>query len=255
MRKEKKYLPFWIAVIVVVLFWFILFLKPQKRLPPKVVLGKIALVLDDWGYTLNNLKMLEEINAPVTIAVLPNLAYSRYISQRLSRLNFEIILHLPMEPKEKMSLEKKTIKTTMSEEEILRIINDSLRSLDKVKGVSNHMGSKVTSNEKTLEIILRELKKRRLFFLDSYVTASSQVKKVAAKVGIKCARRDVFLDNSNDPAYILSQLQKLKKIAREKGYAIGIGHDRKNTLVVLKEEIPKIEKEGYRFVFVSELAN
>jgi polysaccharide deacetylase 2 family uncharacterized protein YibQ len=37
------------------------------------------------------------------------------------------------------------------------------------------------------------------------------------------------------------------------GQAIGIGHDRKITLEVLKEVMPSIEKEGYKFVFVSEL--
>jgi polysaccharide deacetylase 2 family uncharacterized protein YibQ len=42
-------------------------------------------------------------------------------------------------------------------------------------------------------------------------------------------------------------------LADEKGWAIGIGHDRRNTLEVLKEEMPKLEKEGYKFVYVSEL--
>jgi len=37
------------------------------------------------------------------------------------------------------------------------------------------------------------------------------------------------------------------------GHAIGIGHDRKVTLEVLKEVMPELDREGFKFVFVSEL--
>jgi polysaccharide deacetylase 2 family uncharacterized protein YibQ len=68
-------------------------------------------------------------------------------------------------------------------------------------------------------------------------------------------RRDVFLDNKEEPAYIMNQLEKLKKKARFSKHAVGIGHDCKVTLGVLKEVMPVIENEGYKFVFVSELVN
>jgi len=67
------------------------------------------------------------------------------------------------------------------------------------------------------------------------------------------AKRDIFLDNIEDTPYIKDQLNKLKAKARMYGYAIGIGHDRPVTLAVLKEAIPQLKKEGYKFVFVSEL--
>jgi len=46
---------------------------------------------------------------------------------------------------------------------------------------------------------------------------------------------------------------KLVKEVDEMGQAIGIGHDRKNTLKVLKEQLPRLAEEGYQFVFVSEV--
>ena len=93
-----------------------------------------------------------------------------------------------------------------------------------------------------------------MFFLDSFVTANSVAKQIAEKKQIKFVQRDVFLDNSLDPGYIRQQISLLKQKARLKGQAVGIGHDRKITLEILKEEMPKMEKEGYKFVFVSELA-
>ena len=66
-------------------------------------------------------------------------------------------------------------------------------------------------------------------------------------------RRDVFLDNVEESGYIKQQINKLKSKARSRGFAIGIGHDRKVTLEVLREVMPQLSKEGYKFVFLSEL--
>jgi len=230
-------------------------IKPARKVvAPRVVKGKIAIVLDDWGYNANNVRILSEIKQPLTLAVLPNLGFSKNISRDLHQRGFEIILHLPMEPKEKYNLEKDTIKISMNREKIISVLSSDLSNIVYAKGVSNHMGSLATSDIKTMEIVFKELKRRGLYFLDSYVVPESVCQELAAKIGLPFAKRDIFLDNSSDPAYIREQINKLKEKAKLKGYAIGIGHDRKNTLQVLKEVLPKLEKEGYKFVFVSELA-
>ncbi|MFA5287710.1 MAG: divergent polysaccharide deacetylase family protein, partial [Candidatus Omnitrophota bacterium] len=124
--------------------------KPKKEVKPtrvitRVIKGKIAIVLDDWGYNLNNIGMLEEIKQPLTLAILPNLKFSKKISQDLHQRGFEIILHLPTEPNEKFNLEKDTIRATMDKKQIGTILSNGLLNIVYAKGVSNHMGSKVTS--------------------------------------------------------------------------------------------------------------
>jgi hypothetical protein len=257
MKDKSRYLlALLLLCIVVIAFILIPVRKPKKEAVkfPKVFIGNIAIVLDDWGYSLNNMGVMKEIRSPLTVAVLPNLPYSKKVSQDLHQRGFEVILHLPMEPREKHALEKGTVNTSMGEEEIKRIIAKNLSSLSNVKGVSNHMGSKATSDIRTMEIVFKELRKRGLFFLDSYVTPHSKCREAASKYSLRFARRDIFLDNNNDPKYIRKQLYKLKDKAKLNGYAVGIGHDRENTIRVLKKVIPELEKEGYRFVFVSELA-
>ncbi len=90
--------------------------------------------------------------------------------------------------------------------------------------------------------------------MDSYVSGDSVCLGLARKIGIGFVKRDVFIDNKLEPDYIKAQLNKLKMKARFSGQAIGIGHDRPATLEVLRQIIPEWEKEGYKFVFVSELA-
>jgi len=227
--------------------------KKLARKPIPAIKGKIAIVIDDWGYNLNNLAIAEGIRQPLTCAVLPGLKNSGLIARKLKNLGFEIILHLPMQPKEKYSLEKETITTSMDAAQVHSILNKDLASVLFAKGISNHMGSRVTEDSKVSALIISEAKKRRLYFLDSFVTAKSVCPLLAGKIKARFAKRDIFLDNLDDPGYIKAQLIKLKEIARNKGYAIGIGHDRRNTLLVLREMMPQLAESGYKFVFVSEI--
>jgi polysaccharide deacetylase 2 family uncharacterized protein YibQ len=116
------------------------------------------------------------------------------------------------------------------------------------------MGSLATENTKVVAEVLDVLKNRKLFFLDSFVTSRSAVSTWARKLGVRFAKRDIFLDNINDADYIRRQLKTLKARARSRGWAVGIGHDRKVTLEVLKDMMPRLDNEGYKFVYVSEIA-
>ncbi|MCM8780401.1 MAG: divergent polysaccharide deacetylase family protein [Candidatus Omnitrophica bacterium] len=242
-----------IETMILIQVWFT---RPRKRLAPvpPVVKGKIAIVIDDWGYNLNHFRMLEEIGYPLTISVLPNLSCSSWIAQQANRMGLEVILHLPLEPYERYNLESDTITTSMDEVTIKGIIEKALADIPTAKGVSNHMGSKATADFRVMEIVFRELKRRNLYFLDSLVSPKSICFDVARKVRLNFAQRDVFLDNQEDTDYIKGQIDKLKTIAKVHGQVIGIGHVRKNTLDVLKEMMPLLAKQGYKFVFVSELA-
>lgn len=216
--------------------------------------GKIAIVLDDWGYNLDNLGALKKIEEPLTLAILPRQAYSRLIAESAGEFDKEIILHLPLEPKNSSqeNLEPQTIMVTMNNAQVLSILNEDLKNFPGIKGVSNHMGSLATETEGLMSIILTELKKRGLYFLDS-LTGRSVCDGLAAKIGLPYAKRHIFLDNKNDEKYIYAQLESLAKISSRNGFAVGIGHDRVKTLEVLLKAVPDLRRRGYRFVFVSEL--
>ena len=248
-----------LAVVVIILAGILIFRKPPRAVPAKItkvtkaIKGRVAIVIDDLGYNLDNLHVLEEIKYPLTLSILPNLSYSKDAAEKLHQRGFEIILHLPMEPHEKARLENNTILTSMDESRIREIIETDLSSISYARGVSNHMGSLATEDMKIMDITFAELKNKGLYFLDSFVTGNSIAMPLAQKSAVRFARRDVFLDNNLDDKYIRQQIYRLKIKARLKGQAVGIGHDRKLTLKVLKEVMPEISQEGYKFVFVSEL--
>lgn len=218
---------------------------------------RIALIIDDCGYHATTLPILRTIERPLTLAVLPHLAYSRAMAEAGGERRFEIMLHLPLEPRDgqvpERGLERHTLTTRMSRDEIRRRLDKALESVPHVKGVNNHMGSKATADAALMRVILEELKARDLYFVDSLVIPNSVCERVASAVGLRHGTRSVFLDNENRPAYIRRQIQQLVAVAKSRGSAIGIGHDRELTLSVIRQMIPDIEAQGVRLVHVSDV--
>ena len=223
---------------------------------PKVRLGKIAIVLDDWGYNLKNRDFITDNDFSLTLSVLPFKPFSTEVARLAHQKNKDVIVHMPMEPhnKDDYGLEEKTLLTTMDRDTVLKMLDLAFESVPYARGISNHMGSMATENTRLMRIVLEYLKKHEMLFLDSLVTPRSVCRKIAQGLKLRYAQRNVFIDNENDRAYIRSQLDKLAFMAKIKGMAIGIGHDRVNTIAVLKEAIPELEAQGYEFVNLSEVA-
>jgi uncharacterized protein len=219
--------------------------------PEKSVL---AIVIDDVGYSRKNFEAIKRTGIPLTLAVLPGHRYSVEASEFAALNGLDVILHLPMEPVSRnWAREKHTLMSGMSEDETEDMLAASLSSTPGTSGVSNHMGSKVTADEKTVNALMRSLKKRELFFLDSLTTPHSICESAAGHYGVPYLRRDVFIDNRPEKDYISGQLMKAGEMALEKGRAIAIGHDRENTIAALKEIAPELKKRGIRFVTLKEM--
>lgn len=222
--------------------------------PTKYEKIPIAIVLDDWGYNMRNVEFISNIKRPVTLAVLPGLSNSKKIAQIGHNQGMEIILHMPMESVGKQpQYEKNTIFINMSDQEVLSKLRKSITEVPFISGVSNHQGSKITADTHVMNIVTDELKKRGLYFLDSLTNTKSVAFEVASKKNIRCFKRDVFLDDNSDEEYIRNQLYSLFEFAKRNGSAVGIGHDRPNTIKVLESTMPELEKQGVCFVKVSEL--
>jgi hypothetical protein len=225
-----------------------------ERPSPVPVVGKIALIIDDWGYSLKNKSIITDNNYHLTLAILPFQEYSREVADLAHLHGKDVIIHMPMEPlhKEQVGLETNTLLTTMSASKIIQILDAAFSEIPYAKGINNHMGSKATGDTRMMRVVLGYLKGHDLFFVDSMTAPKSVGHTVAKSLHEKFASRDIFLDNDSDPALIREQLMKLAHLARQNGVAVGIGHDRPNTIAVLKEMIPLLQGQGYEFIEVSD---
>jgi polysaccharide deacetylase 2 family uncharacterized protein YibQ len=207
---------------------------------------KVAIIVDDIGMNKGPVDKLMELPAPVTLAILPNLPYSEYAAEAAGKKGWDVMLHLPMEPMESSGYMgsdagEDALLVGLPKEAVLAKLNKNISSVPNIRGVNNHMGSKFMENQELVEVVLEEIKRRGLFFIDSLTSAGSVGYKTALDLGVKTGKRDVFLDNSSkDPAYVKSQIEKLVEIAGRNGYAVGICHPYPGTVQVLTEMMPEI---------------
>jgi polysaccharide deacetylase 2 family uncharacterized protein YibQ len=211
---------------------------PEKSSPPEV-LPKVSIVIDDLGPNKKMAMGVLVINAPLTLSILPQEVYSNWIAEEGFNLGREIIVHVPMEATRPLRLGKGGLYTWMTDEEIVKILNRDILSVPHATGVSSHMGSAFTTDERVMNAVISELKKEKLFFLDSVTTAKTIGFETAVAQGVKAYRRDVFLDDSNDPRDIAFQWERLVGIAKRRGYALAQGHPRKNTIEFLENVLRK----------------
>jgi len=230
--------------------------KPVKSPTPEKQLPLVAIIIDDMGYDKKIAKKLSNLNAMLTFSILPGSPFQKSIARLARDKGFGIMLHLPMEPVEYPDVNPGpgTLLTSMTPDQLTRQLEKDLDAVPFIKGVNNHMGSKMTAESSQMYQIFSILKKRGLYFVDSRTTAETLCKPSARLFQIPFAQRDVFLDHLVKVEFIRKQLKELVQIAQRNGYAVGIGHPHSLTYQVLHEMLPDLQKK-IRLVPASEIVH
>ncbi len=231
--------------------------RPEALARPSAPLGElpqVALVMDDLGYDLGQTRRLIGLKLPVTASVLPHSPHGRESLELASEAGLECLAHLPMEAEglPAKRLGEGALLMDMDAGELLRTLREDLDALPGVDGANNHMGSALTASEPRMRVILGELKRRGLVFLDSRTSSGTLGFSLAGELGLKAAERDIFLDTVQDKEAVLAQLARLASVARSQGRAVAICHPYPATFEALKEGLPALRRQ-VRLVRLSEL--
>ncbi|HUT66508.1 MAG TPA: divergent polysaccharide deacetylase family protein [Spirochaetota bacterium] len=264
--KKKNYLIIFVILILAALIGFILFRQPPRKVPPPPVAEKakpevkkeeyrIAVIIDDVGYVSENLEGYLNFGDRLTFSVLPFLSKSRTYAELLHKKGFEIMIHIPMEPISYPETDPGpyAILTEDTKPDISYKLQLMIDDNPFAKGANNHMGSRTTQDSDVMRYTLNILKNEGFFWIDSYTTGESFGYRLSKELSVPAVKRDVFLDNEDSFSYINAQFEQLKMIAKQQGSAVGIGHfSKKNTLEVLRYQLPGLKKENYRLIYASE---
>jgi len=221
--------------------------KAVKKAP------RLAIIIDDIGYADLVADQLRDLGIPLTAAVIPDAPYARREAQRLHDYGLEQIIHLPMQPKDPANHHPRDqfVLVDSSDEEVRALLEKAMAAVPYARGVNNHMGSLLTSDQAAMRRVLGELKERRLFFIDSKTTGDTVAHAVARALKVRTALRDVFLDDVQTYEHAVAQLRRLVETARRNGKALAIGHPFPSTLAALRDSLPWLKKQKVEIVFVS----
>ena len=219
--------------------------------------AEIAIVIDDFGFRQDMIVEFAAIRRPFTFAVLPFKQYSKEAAAKGLASGHQVMLHLPMEPLSGIDPSElsSTVKMDMDVAQVRELVDRATASLPGIIGVNNHQGSRATADRRAMENVMKVLREKQLFFVDSRTHARSVAADIARQQKIKTTENDLFLDGIADVAYVKKQLRTAGEMALRQGSITVIGHARPTTAVALREVMPELEAKGIRFVFVSQLVH
>jgi polysaccharide deacetylase 2 family uncharacterized protein YibQ len=213
----------------------------------------IAIVIDDLGINAARTAQAIALPANITLSFLPYPPRSRELSRRAHLAGHEVIVHLPMQPTGDENPGERALRTGLPSDELQQRLGWALTRVSDYDGVNNHMGSRFTTSRADLLPVMRELKARGLFFLDSRTTAKTQVEKVAQELGMLSGSRDVFIDDEQSAPAIARQIELIEDMARKNGNVIAIGHPYPETLKALMTWSKTIKERGFRLAPLREV--
>ncbi len=216
---------------------------------------RIAIIIDDLGYERLAGERAINLPGPIAYAILPDTPRATYLAETAYADGKEVLLHLPLQAeKDRDHVEPGSLLLDMSRQQFSSSFAGSFESIPHVIGVNSHRGSLLTRHPGHMAWLMEEIEKQgNLFFVDSYTTASSVALSIAHERGVPALKRDVFLDPDTMPGTVEREFARLKKLARQHGYAVGIAHPYPTTLDYLEEALPSLQEDGYDLTRISEL--
>ncbi|MBI4797946.1 MAG: divergent polysaccharide deacetylase family protein [Desulfarculus sp.] len=218
--------------------------EPPTPLPPGAR-PRVAIVIDDMGYQVEQARRLLALDLRLTLSILPFAPQARETAELARSQGALVMVHLPMEPRTYPALKPGPggLLVSMDPEALRQATRQALRQVPGAAGANNHMGSRLTEEAAALQPVLEVLRQEGLFFLDSVTSPRSQARDLARRMGLAHGQRDVFLDHDPTAAAITQQVHRLLKLAKAQGRAIAIGHPHASTIAVLTSLAPRLKQE------------
>ena len=215
---------------------------------------RIALIIDDIGFSFYRTRQFLDLEIPLTFSVLPRLKKSRDLAIEIHDRGHEVMLHQPMEPSNpEIDPGPGALYLGFSGEKIARVLERNFESVPFAVGVNNHMGSRYTECRDDVNEVMKVINGDGLFFIDSLTTNRSTAFAAARRLHVPSACRNRFLDNNPVESDIHVQLRRLIRCAFKYGHAIGIGHPYPETVRALSRFAGEFKKCGVSLVPVSKI--
>lgn len=203
--------------------------------------AKLVLIIDDVA-TFEHANMVKSIGLKITPSIFPA-TKTHPDTPNIARTFEFYMIHLPMQAKHFDSPEIGTLTINESFESMLEKIKKIRKDFPRAKYTNNHTGSRFTSDYDAMDKAYRALIEQGFIFVDSKTIAQTAVARAAKKYNQPYISRDIFLDDDPSASAVRRELVAAVNLAKKRGYAIAIGHPKKNTIAVIKASKNNILKD------------
>ncbi len=225
-------------------------MSPGRSTAPRAL---VSVVIDDCGQDYDRERFFLELEAPLTLAVLPHLPDSRRLAREAASRGRSVLLHMPMEASGGADPGPGALRADMADEELARRAHENFLAVPGACGVNNHQGSQGTTDPRLVRAVLQEAARQGAFVLDSRTTPDTILAQEARAMGLKTRSRDLFLDHEDDVERILLAMDRLAEHALRHGTAVALAHPRPATLQALRVGLPRLREAGVTLVGLEDL--
>ena len=190
----------------------------------------VMIVIDDIGHNYELGRQAIALPGPIHFAILPHSSFGVELAKLAHQQGKEILLHTPMSTINGRSAGPGELNTSQNQRQFINTLNHNISSIPHLQGINNHMGSLLTQKREPMSWLMREVKRRQLYFLDSRTSPLTVAEETAKHFDIPNLKRDVFLDNERRPQAIQQQFEQLLALAQQNGHAVAIGHPYPETI-------------------------
>lgn len=203
--------------------------------------AKLVIIIDDVA-TFEHASMIKSLGLKITPSIFPA-TKTHPDTPNIARTFEFYMIHLPMQAKHFDSPEIGTLTINESFESMLEKIKKIRKDFPRAKYTNNHTGSRFTSDFDAMDKAYRALIQQGFVFVDSKTIAQTAVVRAAKKHNQPYISRDIFLDDDPSASAVRRELVAAVNLAKKRGYAIAIGHPKKNTITVIKESKNNLLKD------------
>lgn len=177
--------------------------------------------------------------------------------QAARREGHEIVMQVPLEPFDFPNVNpgRNTLTVEGGADEILKNLRWTLSRTTNYTAVMNYMGARFSTNPEAMGVMMAELGKRGIGYVDDGTSARSLAPETALKNGVPFAAGDAIIDSVQDRGAILDKLDELERTARAKGFAIGTGNAFDVTVDAVASWASEARKRGIEIVPISAVAS
>lgn len=212
--------------------------------------AKISIIVTNLGLNKKSTEMALSLPKQCALGFLPYTKKLKPLLHKAQKVGHEIYLYLPLQTSRSYENPGKyaLLGNLPAEENMVRL-NVILNSHARYDGVYSNFKEIYTSNPHQSELLFDHLDDKNLIFVMGKPSGSKTKPHIASRENI--VHTSLIIDKEPDADAIRANFEKLIKIAREQGHALGYTQGYTLTIEMIREWLPKLRDRGIKLVPIS----
>ncbi len=216
----------------------------------------IAILIDSMGENATMTKQIIDMKYNLNLSFIPYTSHVKYQVEYARKRHKTIVVQMPMQPNNpKIKLDPHALLTSDSHAILMKKIKWNLSQFAGYTAVTTYMGSSFVKNESGLNVLMDEIKRKNLNFIDALTIVNSKAYQIAIQHKIPTLKRNIFINNNHSYAQTLKDFNKITTMTNKYGYTMAIIHPSPTTIKALKTWLKTTNNQQYKLVTIKQLIN